>query len=72
MVRLKATKLLEIPIQRKFQFQYGAIKSIVAKMMKKEVADFNSSMVRLKVTKNCKVFKVTRFQFQYGAIKSIP
>ena len=54
-----------------FQFQYGAIKSLLIPEATLYVSYFNSNMVRLRERIKKKDLKQTKiFQFQYGAIKS--
>ncbi len=55
----------------KFQFQYGAIKSLKAsRQVVAKKTCFNSSMVRLRVKLiNICYIDGKLFQFQYGAIK---
>ncbi len=54
----------------KFQFQYGAIKSLPVVFVVKPDGHFNSSMVRLKANPILLSFWFAFwFQFQYGAIK---
>ena len=69
MVRLKAFEKPSLRFGIGFQFQYGAIKSVL------ELGNiychiyFNSSMVRLKEDDELVRRSTLLFQFQYGAIK---
>ena len=58
-----------ITIER-FQFQTGAIKSMLAEMLAISIESFNSKLVRLKAfTVHNNLTHFFEFQFQTGAIK---
>ena len=69
MVRLKEILLKVSSILRKFQFQYGTIKSLFSSKNISLDLSFNSNMVRLKVAPNLPFYLQPLFQFQYGTIK---
>ena len=72
MVRLKVYALPTIRAVRiVFQFQNGAVKSLIAVSGGVAIGSFNSKMVRLKVTGIWSDnLSVVGFQFQNGAVKS--
>ena len=71
MVRLKVgEKNADSRVVKSFQFQYGAIKSVIVVLKPSSIPCFNSNMVRLKVIITVDgLIMPPPFQFQYGAIK---